>query len=81
MVLVVIHRSPLLLQQIDGEDAEFTYKLFSVIIHKGGCYGGHYHAFIRDIDQLGKWEPPVRGPEQISQVQLSFGLIFGLDVL
>ncbi|XP_030211861.1 ubiquitin carboxyl-terminal hydrolase 40 [Gadus morhua] len=45
-------------EQIDGEDAEFTYKLFSVIIHKGGCYGGHYHAFIRDIDQLGKWEPP-----------------------
>ncbi|CAL8273712.1 unnamed protein product [Merluccius merluccius] len=45
-------------EQADGDDADFTYKLFSVIIHKGGCYGGHYHAFIRDIDQLGRWEPP-----------------------
>ncbi|XP_051884676.1 ubiquitin carboxyl-terminal hydrolase 40 isoform X2 [Pristis pectinata] len=31
------------------------YELFSVIIHKGGCYGGHYHAYIKDIDQLGTW--------------------------
>lgn len=31
------------------------YELFSVIIHKGGCYGGHYHAYIKDIDQLGNW--------------------------
>ena len=46
--------------QIDGKDSDFTYELFSVIIHKGGCYGGHYHAYIRDIDELGKWEPPVR---------------------
>ncbi|XP_065822433.1 ubiquitin carboxyl-terminal hydrolase 40 isoform X2 [Labrus bergylta] len=44
-------------EQTDGEDSDFTYELFSVIIHKGGCYGGHYHAYIRDIDQLGKWEP------------------------
>ncbi|XP_061599074.1 ubiquitin carboxyl-terminal hydrolase 40 isoform X2 [Cololabis saira] len=45
-------------EQTDGEDWDFTYELFSVIIHKGGCYGGHYHAYIRDIDELGKWEPP-----------------------
>ncbi|CAJ1073333.1 ubiquitin carboxyl-terminal hydrolase 40 isoform X1 [Xyrichtys novacula] len=45
-------------EQTDGEDSDFTYELFSVIIHKGGCYGGHYHAYIRDIDQLGQWEPP-----------------------
>ncbi|XP_069790189.1 ubiquitin carboxyl-terminal hydrolase 40 isoform X2 [Narcine bancroftii] len=31
------------------------YELFSVIIHKGGCYGGHYHAYIKDIDHLGTW--------------------------
>lgn len=46
--------------QADGEDSDFMYELFSVIIHKGGCYGGHYHVYIKDIDQLGKWEPPVR---------------------
>ncbi|XP_022056802.2 ubiquitin carboxyl-terminal hydrolase 40 isoform X2 [Acanthochromis polyacanthus] len=45
-------------EQTDGEDSDYTYELFSVIIHKGGCYGGHYHAYIRDIDELGQWEPP-----------------------
>ncbi|XP_041669120.1 ubiquitin carboxyl-terminal hydrolase 40 [Cheilinus undulatus] len=45
-------------EQTDGDDSDFTYELFSVIIHKGGCYGGHYHAYIRDTDQLGQWEPP-----------------------
>uniref|UniRef100_H2MEC9 Ubiquitin specific peptidase 40 n=1 Tax=Oryzias latipes TaxID=8090 RepID=H2MEC9_ORYLA len=45
-------------EQADGEDLDFMYELFSVIIHKGGCYGGHYHVYIKDIDQLGKWEPP-----------------------
>lgn len=34
------------------------YDLFSVVIHKGGAYGGHYHAFIRDVDSLGKWTHP-----------------------
>uniref|UniRef100_A0A3B5M5R6 USP domain-containing protein n=1 Tax=Xiphophorus couchianus TaxID=32473 RepID=A0A3B5M5R6_9TELE len=45
-------------EQTDAEDSDFTYELFSVIIHKGGCYGGHYHVYIRDIDELGQWEPP-----------------------
>ncbi|XP_019110038.2 ubiquitin carboxyl-terminal hydrolase 40 isoform X1 [Larimichthys crocea] len=45
-------------EQTDGEDSDYSYELFSVIIHKGGCYGGHYHVYIRDIDQLGQWEPP-----------------------
>ncbi|XP_026161733.1 ubiquitin carboxyl-terminal hydrolase 40 isoform X2 [Mastacembelus armatus] len=44
-------------EQADGEDSDYSYELFSVIIHKGGCYGGHYHVYIRDIDQLGQWEP------------------------
>ena len=48
------------LLQTDGDDCDYSYELFSVIIHKGGCYGGHYHVYIRDIDQLGQWEPPVR---------------------
>ncbi|XP_073433661.1 ubiquitin carboxyl-terminal hydrolase 40 [Dendrobates tinctorius] len=37
------------------EDSVQMYELFSVIIHKGGCYGGHYHAYIRDVDELGHW--------------------------
>ncbi|XP_037342599.2 ubiquitin carboxyl-terminal hydrolase 40 [Pungitius pungitius] len=45
-------------EETDAEDSDYSYELFSVIIHKGGCYGGHYHVYIRDIDQLGKWEPP-----------------------
>ncbi|XP_038129228.1 ubiquitin carboxyl-terminal hydrolase 40 isoform X1 [Cyprinodon tularosa] len=45
-------------EQSDAEDSDFTYELFSVIIHKGGCYGGHYHVYIKDIDELGLWEPP-----------------------
>ncbi|XP_047467575.1 ubiquitin carboxyl-terminal hydrolase 40 isoform X2 [Mugil cephalus] len=45
-------------EQTDGDDSDFSYELFSVIIHKGGCYGGHYHVYIRDIDELGNWEPP-----------------------
>uniref|UniRef100_A0A3B4YKH0 Ubiquitin specific peptidase 40 n=1 Tax=Seriola lalandi dorsalis TaxID=1841481 RepID=A0A3B4YKH0_SERLL len=45
-------------ERTDGEDSDYTYDLFSVIIHKGGCYGGHYHVYIRDIDELGQWEPP-----------------------
>ncbi|XP_038643394.1 ubiquitin carboxyl-terminal hydrolase 40 isoform X1 [Scyliorhinus canicula] len=42
-------------EQNDLPDSEYEYELFSVIIHKGGCYGGHYHAYIKDIDQLGTW--------------------------
>ncbi|XP_056282071.1 ubiquitin carboxyl-terminal hydrolase 40 isoform X2 [Pseudoliparis swirei] len=45
-------------EETDAEDSDYSYELFSVIIHKGGCYGGHYHVYIRDIDQLGQWEPP-----------------------
>jgi len=45
----------LYLQKVDSAE----YDLFSVVIHKGGAYGGHYHAFIRDVDSLGKWTHPV----------------------
>uniref|UniRef100_A0A8C8IZB3 USP domain-containing protein n=1 Tax=Oncorhynchus tshawytscha TaxID=74940 RepID=A0A8C8IZB3_ONCTS len=45
-------------EQTEDEDSEYSYELFSVIIHKGGCYGGHYHVYIKDMDHLGLWEPP-----------------------
>uniref|UniRef100_A0A8C7SA54 USP domain-containing protein n=1 Tax=Oncorhynchus mykiss TaxID=8022 RepID=A0A8C7SA54_ONCMY len=47
-------------EQTEDDDSEYSYELFSVIIHKGGCYGGHYHVYIKDMDHLGLWEPPVR---------------------
>lgn len=60
------------LSQTDGADSDFTYELFSVIIHKGGCYGGHYHVYIRDIDELGQWEPPVRTSVLIKAIRFLF---------
>lgn len=36
--------------KIDLESNEL-YELFGVVIHKGGAYGGHYHAFIRNLSQ------------------------------
>uniref|UniRef100_A0ABI8A6U2 USP domain-containing protein n=1 Tax=Felis catus TaxID=9685 RepID=A0ABI8A6U2_FELCA len=38
------------------DDLEYVYDLFSVIIHQGGCYGGHYHVYIKDVDHLGNWQ-------------------------
>lgn len=43
-------------EQSELDDLEYMYDLFSVIIHKGGCYGGHYHVYIKDIDHLGNWQ-------------------------
>ncbi|KFW64861.1 Ubiquitin carboxyl-terminal hydrolase 40 [Pygoscelis adeliae] len=43
-------------EQTERDDSEYMYELFSVIIHKGGCYGGHYHVYIRDVDGLGNWQ-------------------------
>ena len=33
-----------------------TYELKSIVIHRGGPYGGHYHAFIRDDLGEGNWD-------------------------
>ena len=42
------------------ESCECTdYELFSVVIHRGGAHGGHYHAIIKDVDHLGNWSLPV----------------------
>ena len=37
------------------DESERVYELFSVVIHSGNAYGGHYHAYIKDLDKLGKW--------------------------
>lgn len=62
-----IHIS-LILQPPPGDEA--LYDLFSVVIHVGGAYGGHYHAYIRDVDSLGTWTSPVC---DTSLTQLNFG--------
>ncbi|OWF43139.1 ubiquitin carboxyl-terminal hydrolase 40-like [Mizuhopecten yessoensis] len=43
---------------IEEATSPVMYKLFSVVIHKGGAYGGHYHAYLLDVDGLGKWTNP-----------------------
>uniref|UniRef100_A0A8C5HV38 Ubiquitin carboxyl-terminal hydrolase n=1 Tax=Gouania willdenowi TaxID=441366 RepID=A0A8C5HV38_GOUWI len=57
-------------EQINADDSDYSYELFSVIIHKGGCYGGHYHVYIRDIDKLGQWEPPVSDRHNLTEQKL-----------
>lgn len=32
-----------------------AYELKSIIIHRGGAYGGHYHAYIQDELGEGNW--------------------------
>ncbi len=37
-------------------DPDLTmYELKAIIIHRGGPYGGHYHAYIRDDLNEGNW--------------------------
>jgi ubiquitin carboxyl-terminal hydrolase 40 len=31
------------------------YELYSVVIHSGSAYGGHYHTYIKDVEKLGNW--------------------------
>ncbi|GFR75865.1 ubiquitin carboxyl-terminal hydrolase 40 [Elysia marginata] len=38
---------------------DMIYELFSVVVHRGSAFGGHYFAYIRDIDNLGCWAAPV----------------------
>ena len=44
---------------LDPESIEIpencVYELKSVIIHRGGAYGGHYHAYIQDELSEGSW--------------------------
>ncbi|XP_040609005.1 ubiquitin carboxyl-terminal hydrolase 40 isoform X3 [Mesocricetus auratus] len=54
-------------EQSELDDTEYMYELFSVIIHKGGCYGGHYHVYIKDVDHLGNWQCQ----EEISDTDLN----------
>uniref|UniRef100_A0A8C4QQE1 USP domain-containing protein n=1 Tax=Eptatretus burgeri TaxID=7764 RepID=A0A8C4QQE1_EPTBU len=61
------------------ESEEFQYDLYSVIVHKGGCYGGHYHAFIPDIDGLGVWSSMQKEEEMFKNKESNLGLFSELD--
>ena len=37
-----------------------SYELFSVVVHRGGAHGGHYHALVRDLEGRGTWSEPER---------------------
>ena len=43
----------------EGEGESLVYELFSVVVHSGSTYSGHYTALIRDVDNLGNWTHPV----------------------
>ena len=45
------------------------YELFSVVIHSGSTYSGHYTAFIRDVDDLGQWTYPVSRQVHVAGVR------------
>lgn len=40
-------------QQIDKDYT--MYELYSVIIHSGSAYGGHYRTYIKDLSGIGEW--------------------------
>ena len=42
-----------------------TYELKSIVIHRGGPYGGHYHAYIRDDLGEGNWDLEI--PEKFDE--------------
>ncbi|GFO30595.1 ubiquitin carboxyl-terminal hydrolase 40 [Plakobranchus ocellatus] len=52
-----IDMSPFSEKQESGAEDQ-TYELFSVVVHRGSAFGGHYFAYIRDIDSLGSWVAP-----------------------
>ena len=36
------------------KDGEYVYELYSIMIHTGGAFGGHYFAYIKSFED-GKW--------------------------
>ena len=42
---------------VDAASPIDDYELFAVIIHRGTAHQGHYHTYIHDLQNLGKWEP------------------------
>src|SRR5690606_38060899 len=45
------------------------YELKSIIIHRGGAYGGHYHAYIKDDLKEGNWY--LQMPEKFEEAPIT----------
>eukprot|EP00831_Metopus_contortus_P020455 TRINITY_DN19002_c0_g1_i2.p1 TRINITY_DN19002_c0_g1~~TRINITY_DN19002_c0_g1_i2.p1 ORF type:complete len:365 (-),score=85.71 TRINITY_DN19002_c0_g1_i2:117-1211(-) len=52
-------------KEIPISHSDNLYELKAIIIHRGGAYGGHYHAYIRDEMEEGIWNLKV--PEKYSE--------------
>ncbi|KAK3797715.1 hypothetical protein RRG08_054732 [Elysia crispata] len=60
----------------DSRAEDKIYELFSVVVHRGSAFGGHYFAYIRDIDDLGFWTAPVDKIQQKADASST-----GLDII
>ena len=49
-------------KEIPNVSPDDLFELKAIIIHRGGAYGGHYHAYIRDELDEGNWN--VKAPEK-----------------
>ena len=50
-------------------DPDLTnYELKSIIIHRGGAYGGHYHAYVKDDFKEGTWDLKI--PEEFEKAPM-----------
>ena len=50
----------------NSEPEQFTYELKSIVIHRGGAYGGHYWAYVKDDLGEGNWNLET-GVEKMSE--------------
>jgi len=41
---------------IEHNKEQDIYELKSIVIHRGGAYGGHYYAYIKDDLKEGNWD-------------------------
>ena len=47
--------SPYVSDEVKQNPEALVYELKSIIIHRGGAYGGHYFAYIKDDLKAGNW--------------------------
>jgi ubiquitin carboxyl-terminal hydrolase 40 len=51
-----INMAKYLSDDIPKQEGEYIYELKSIIIHRGGAFGGHYFAYIKDDLEEGHWD-------------------------
>lgn len=55
------------------KQGDSVYKLYAVMVHNGGAYGGHYFAYIRDQEQWFNFNDSSVSPLSDSDLQKTFG--------